>query len=173
MNPCQNWEEKIALTAGGDLCDNDLEQHLAECQHCAATLAALRESLALLQEAHADPIAEAHYAAVRARVLSRIDSRRNRRWLWAPALVGAAVAAIALITLPSVPPPPPVVIVAPPAPAAALHAPAPARAANVSERRASARRRPAAKPPLPSPPVLVKFVTDDPNVVIYWLGDSQ
>jgi hypothetical protein len=170
MKECQEWEERIALAAGGDLDDGDLEQHLAECRHCAATFAAVRDSLALLQETHAEPIAEADYAAVRARVLSRIDSHRSRRWLWAPALAAAAIAAIALVTLPSVPPPPPIVAAAPPVPAAAF---APTRAAKVSERSASARRRPTAKPRVLSPPVLVKFVTDDPNVVIYWLGDSQ
>jgi len=177
MNGCQNWEEKIALAAGGDLRDNDRERHLSDCPQCAATLAALRESLALLQEAHAGPIGEAHYAAVRARVLSRIDTRRNRRWLWAPAVL-AATAVVAILlwpTSPPVPPPPFVAIAAPPAPTLP-NTPAPHNPVNLHRhiRAATVRERPVARTaPAPTAPVLVKFVTDDPNVVIYWIGDSQ
>lgn len=49
-------------------------------------------TLELLREAHREPIAEAHYAAVRARVLAKLETRR-RLWLgvWVYGLVAAAL----------------------------------------------------------------------------------
>ena len=42
-----------------------------------------QETLAMLREAHQEPIAEAHYTAVRARVMARLETER-RPWRWAP-----------------------------------------------------------------------------------------
>ena len=51
MTGCKQWEERVALAAGGDLCDADcaaVELHVAACAPCALLLEELRESLGLL-----------------------------------------------------------------------------------------------------------------------------
>jgi hypothetical protein len=54
---------------------------------------------------------------------------------------------------------------------AAPIAPAPAaKIIPVRHRLRRHRRAPAAQP---GPPLLVQFVTDDPNIVIYWLVDQK
>ncbi len=55
----------------------------------------IEETLAMLREAHEEPIAEAHYAAVRARVLAQLEMKRRPWWrgVWAYGFAGIAVAA--------------------------------------------------------------------------------
>ena len=70
---CVDWEERIALYAGGDLAAAEaqaVERHVAECGGCQLLLSGLRESLGLLREAHGEPVEAAHFAAVRARVIN-------------------------------------------------------------------------------------------------------
>jgi anti-sigma factor RsiW len=176
MTGCKQWEERIALAAGADLDDAgwaEMESHVASCPSCAALLKELRESLDLLREVHSEPIAEARLAAVRARVMGAIDSRR---WLWAAAATLAcatALLAAAVWFRPARVPHPPLLAVAPPAalqpqPHRSLMVAAPVRVLARS-RAATIRHR----PPAPSEPVVMKLFTEDPNVVIYWIGDSQ
>ena len=88
---CREWEERIALWAGGDLDDQAVERHLQECAECREFAAGLRESLDLLRGAHAEEIPAAAFTAVRARVLARLA----RPW-WKRAWVYAAAAVVLL-----------------------------------------------------------------------------
>jgi Putative zinc-finger len=72
---CSEWEERLALDAGEDLGEAEraaVERHVSECAGCQVFLSGLKGSLARLKEAHEEPVAEPHFAAVRARVLSQL-----------------------------------------------------------------------------------------------------
>ena len=179
MTGCKQWQERIALAAGGDLSGAEqavLDRHLAGCPPCAAELAAVQQSLEVLVEAHREPLGESHFAAVRARVMAQIERRRNPRWQWAAALAAAALLLTTTIwhtpghnghkkiAAPASPPPG----------AAVVHAAVPPFPAHRSLRHPVRRARAVEGPPeVPPEPVVVKLLTDDPNVVIYWIGDSQ
>ncbi len=162
---CNYWEEQVALHAENDLPLTDraaAERHLAECAACRQFLEELKQSLAALRAAHAEPLDASAFTAVRARVLDRIDRARRRppSWLgWIGALAAAATVLITLLLPRPVPPPnlvaPPQPVLAPPAP---VIAPAP--------KAVSGRKRKSATRP---EPLMVKLITDDPNVVIYWI----
>ena len=177
---CVDWEERIALYAGGDLAPAEapaVEGHVAECAGCQLLLSGLRESMGLLREAHADPVEEAHLAAVRARVLSELERGANRRWRlgWVYAMAVAAMVLLMAVWPRSskrvavTVPPAPVVAVAQ-VPRAEPLLPDPQRygvvefdekfkAVSVAEK--------------PAEPLVVKLLTDDPNVIIYWITDSK
>ena len=61
------------------------------------------EAMDLLREAHREPIPEAHFAAVRARVLSQIAAERgvSRRRIWWYGFAVAAAAALLLTFWPN------------------------------------------------------------------------
>ena len=134
------------------------------------------EALELLRDAHREPIAEAHFAAVRQRVLSQLEGQRRKwRGAWALALAALATAAVCFVYWPKGPasfgePPAPKVAAVEPAPIAAPAPPA-VRPAIHKHRRAqiavNAINRVVG--PQISQPLVVKIVTDDPNVVIYWI----
>jgi anti-sigma factor RsiW len=202
---CNEWEERIALYAGGDLPPVEapaVERHLAECAACQVLLSGLRHSAGLLREAHGEPLEPAHYAAVRARVLSELA--RGRRPWWAYALAAAAAMLLLVAVWPRLrtvvvnpPPPQPVPVAQALMPAAnaaggadpqvpAQRAPRRPRPAASGVTRAGrqegrlARRAPSwtSAPPIPEPeppaqPLVVKLITDDPNVVIYWITEGK
>ena len=71
---CVEWETRVALHAGGDLTGAEataVERHLGECSACQVLWSGVRESLAVLQAAHAELPAAADFTAVRARVRAR------------------------------------------------------------------------------------------------------
>jgi hypothetical protein len=185
---CGHSEDQIALYAGGDMADRaEIERRLAVCSHCRRMLAAYSGDLAVLREAHREPIAPAHYAAVRARVLAKLEHGRRPLWRWTWVGAGAMAAGLAflLVLRPSDAPDRPAIVDTP-----AVRQP-PARiiaAAPVIERRRSALvrrriRRTAAGPvasaevrpeePSRREPLMVKLLTDDPNVIIYWIADER
>jgi Putative zinc-finger len=164
---CVEWETRVALHAGGDIAGAEaveVERHLGECSACQVLWSGVRESLAVLQAAHAEVPAAAHFTAVRARVMAELErsARPWRRLAWISGV--GAVAALLLLAelwparvvpeaprmLASIPPGPEVVkapvAVRPPARRAVAHAP----------RRA---------------PLTIKLQTADPNIVIYWIAD--
>jgi hypothetical protein len=146
------------------------------------------ETLKLLREAHEEPIAEAHYAAVRARVLSQLAAQRRpwRGWAYGFAAAAALVIVLAVVKVGRTPwsargPLAPLYV---PPSQSLLSSERPARgpAADQGVRptlRQAAKRRPqVAKlphnsgvigPPI-AQPLMVKLVTDDPNIVIYWIS---
>ena len=177
---CPLWEEKIALYAGGDLSASDaapLAQHLAECVECSAFAADLSSSLDLLRSAHTESIADGHFTAVRARVLEKLARETRPWWRQRPAFV--AVAAAVLIVL---------LVVARPRSQITPHSQAriqntPVKATVVQPdlptvarvRRPRRLTASSGRPTEPAPPVdplVVKLVTDDPDVVIYWIADK-
>ena len=178
---CVEWEERIALYAGGELTGEDaaeVERHVGQCLGCQVFASGMRQSLEFLKSAHQDVPDPAHFAAVRARVLSDIRARGRRRWAWSAIAAVAATAAILLIVLRPHPARKPdadqPVLAQAPAPEPPVE-----RVALVKHRRKAPRRRPVvvAKAPRPrrqeeAKPLVVKLMTDDPNVVIYWISEN-
>jgi hypothetical protein len=183
---CGNWEERIALYAGGDLAPSEtaeVNQHLADCQDCRVFASGLRESLDLMREAHASEIDAPHFAAVRARVLGTLEAQRLPWWRSAWVYGLAAVAAAALLVVSLVPrhPAGPIgaaTVTERDTPSPSL-TPVPVEAPPKLHRARAVRHRqplpilPVAAPPDPGPPVVVKLLTDDPDVVIYWITDTS
>ena len=178
---CSDWEEKFALYAGGDLSAAEaagVEGHVAECAGCQMLLSGLRESLRLVREAHQDPVDGAHYSAVRVRVLSELERTRAPWWrhAWIFAAVAAAMLLVVAVRPKEVSVPAPVAKVQP-APAVQTTA-APATSAQATPvprppRRKQAPKEIAVKAEPPAEPLVVKLVTDDPNVIIYWITDTK
>ncbi len=169
---CPDWEERIALHAEGDLPPQlaaEAAQHLAGCAGCRDFAAGMRRALDVLRAAHAEPIDLTAQAAVRARVLDQVHRRPKSAGplAWAAALVASA-AAVAFLLLPRPVPPPRVAPALRPAPAPQLQF-AVAPPVPVAPTKPAVRKRRLAPKPKPPQPLLVKLVTDDPNVIIYWI----
>jgi len=159
---CKDWEERLALHVGGDLPADEssaVERHLAVCSGCQVLWSGMKQSLELLQGAHAEPLPPASYTAVRGRVLAELAAGRRTWWRWAAAL--AALAALLLVWPERrVPPLPPVALAHPPRPP--LYQPSHGRKGVVPGHRPK---------PVLRQPLLVRLVTDDPDIVIYWIAD--
>jgi anti-sigma factor RsiW len=184
---CRDWEERIALHAGGEQTGEqaaEVERHLAECAGCRETAASYGWGLELLREAHREPIAPAHYAAVRARVLAELG--RERRPVWWPVWGWGLAAAVAVVAVMMFPRPVgrasrPAFL--PSAPVAQVSRPAtPPKSHTAIAKPAAHRRhptlaqvkqegRPGGPPHLEA--VTIKLLTDDPNVIIYWIADRK
>jgi hypothetical protein len=146
----------------------------------------------LLREAHGEPIDPAHYAAVRARVLAELGRERRPlwRWTWVRGLAAAVAVVAVMVAVTLIPRPKPVergaptafvgpaptVSVGPPAflvygpatPMIAVRTPIPVRRRPRALAQARQEGRPGGLPH--QEPVVIKLLTDDPNVVIYWIG---
>ena len=137
------------------------------------------EAMDLLREVHREPIPEAHFAAVRARVLSQIAAERgvSRQRIWWYGFAIAAAAALLLMFWPK-PAANRRVVARIPAP---IEEPLTAARGSIDHGREGPvlgvrprrRRKPRITgvigPPNPTP-LVVKMLTDDPNVVIYWIS---
>jgi hypothetical protein len=161
---CREWEERIAA----DLEDPGVVRHVADCAGCQVFASGLRETLAALRTAHADPIAPSHYAAVRARVMAELRPRRRWRWVWAVAGVAAVVLVVASIGIQRE-----MRVAELPLRVAAVVPPAPA--VRVTKRRTPPipKRPVVAKKVAPSEEIVVKVETGDPDVVIYWITETK
>ncbi len=178
---CSDWEERIALHAGGDLPPAEaaeVERHLRECAGCQVLAFGLKQSLALLKEAHDEPLAAAHFSAVRARVVAELEQEPRRGVLWARRRAwsyGLAAVAVALLVMLALRPgrtP----VVARANRSLTFAAPSlPVREPATPPHRRVARRVVRANVPDTSSeePLVVKLQTDDPNVVIYWIADRK
>jgi len=179
---CKDWEERIALYVGGDAAPaeaTEVERHVSECAGCQVFASGMKQSMGLLREEHEEPLDEAHYAAVRARVIAEIRTERApwRRRAWLCGLVAGAVAALVLVSVRQAPKKR-VEIARVAAPQASGAAVVPAPNANpgvdrgpggpthIRARRPMQRRQPAET-------VLVKLETDNPDVVIYWIAERK
>jgi hypothetical protein len=162
---CVEWETRVALHAGGDLAGAqaaEVERHLGECSGCQEFWSGLRESLAVLQSAHAVVPDAAHFTAVRSRVMAKLEPKARpwRRLAWF-SVAAAAMAALLLVALrpaPVVPQAPRLLASIPPAPQVVRHVVRPVVRRTV----ASAPRR---------APLTIKLQTEDPGIVIYWIAD--
>lgn len=153
---CAEWQEQVALYAGGDEAGPDVAAHVEGCQACAEYARDLR--LAIAQWRVLPELPEEALREVRRRVHARLDRPRTMAWWLAAA---AAVVLLALL-IPknlafrednltvSLPAPPG-------APKVTMSAAEPVRVvARVS--RASRKKAP--------PASMIKILTDDPDVVI-------
>ncbi len=147
---------------------SELDEHLRQCSACrdfAAALEADRQVLGTLRDV--DPAA---LFALRRGVSARIAKERavRRIWAWSAGLA-ACVAAAFSVTVLGVPeetlPKPQIAFLA-------AGPPADWEARTISR---PVRRRPAPAHELAkaAPPLKIKILTDDPNVVIYWLVDNE
>ena len=100
---CTRYETDLALYVERDLSDADaaaVEAHLRECLTCAAFLAELRASQALVKDLAAEEIDSEALAVVRVRtIVAAARARRSRRPRWVPAWAAAAAIVLALGTL--------------------------------------------------------------------------
>jgi len=164
---CAEWETRVALDAGGDLAGAEaaeVKRHLGECSACQLLWSGVRESLAVLQAAHAEAPLEAHVAAVRARVMAELE-RSARPWhrlAWISGVAAVAVLLLAAMLWPArrVPEAPRLLARIPAAPEVVKAAPAARPAARRMVARAPRRA-----------PLTIKLQTADPNIVIYWIAD--
>ena len=174
---CRDWEERIALHAGGDLPAAEaaeLRAHLAGCEGCRGAAALYGADLELLREAHREPLEEAHYAAVRARVLAELGRNRRPvwRWMWVGGLVAAAAAAVLLLWPRAVQTPERIEIAAIRPAAPQIEEPRPAHVTHPRRAIRAPSFAAVSEPERhPAEPLVVKLLTDDPNVIIYWIAD--
>ena len=132
-----------------------------------------KKMLDLLQEAHREPVAPAHYAAVWARVLAEVQREREGRPVWRRVWLSGLAAVAALVLLLLFPKP----VQTPEAPVLVGQAVLPAvPEAVVRPARGRRNRLPhhvRVPETRPTEPFVVKLLTDDPNVVIYWISDAK
>ena len=190
---CAEWEERLALYAGDDLPETarlEVERHLAECPGCQIFASDLKQSMAWMQESHAEAPTAADIAVVRTRVMEQLEAERRPlwRWRWAWPLAAACAAVVLLLELAPWSQRTEVARVAvnrPPEVAPVGRTPRSAagpQTGPVARRRIRPRRTVPAvtqatlHKPEPAEPVTIKMLTDDPDVVIYWIankGDLQ
>jgi anti-sigma factor RsiW len=166
-----------ALAASGDAAPAELhalEAHTAVCAACQAEVVgfeALRGQLHAMRETE---LPDSVYSAVRARVVSQIDGGRRRRWVlaWsslATAVACCIIAAFALRRAAPVaemgPPVAPAVIASIQDEVSRIPAPPVPRRIRRTVRRIV--------PPERAEPIVVHMFTSDPNVVIYWVTDTN
>lgn len=177
---CQEWEERIALYAAGDAAAGevaDIERHIAGCAACQVFWSDLKQNLEWLREAHQEPVAPAHYAAVRARVVAQLEKEHVPRWkqVW---VYGLGIAAVAVVVMMATvarwhAEPPRVAMVAPATvveKAADAVQRAGGRPVGLPHREVGRRKRlPHGQPET----LLVKLETDNPDVVIYWIAERK
>ncbi len=200
---CKYQNHDIALLVEDDLPESErrgIDRHLYECAECRALAAELRQSQALFKVLRQEAASAGALEQVRSRVLAEISGlrsstawgRRVERWLWLGlrrgyALAGAGLFAAvflsiwyfdrtaqkslevrdtqALSRLRSAE-----------RPLSVSEAPAkPRQAARAARRKAPAAvAEPVSHPARKEPAQLVvKLLTDDPNIVIYWLVDQN
>ena len=161
---CQEWEERIALYAAGDQAPGDAAEtrrHIAACAACQVFSSELKQNLEWLREAHQEPVAPAHYAAVRARVMAQLESGRAPWWkqVW---MYGLGIAAMAAMVL---------VMVRPHAGPRRFETTQAAGSRPGGLPHDVGRRK--RLPHNPAETILVKLETDNPDVVIYWIAEKK
>ena len=177
---CVDWQERIALHAGGDLTPGEaeeVERHLSECPACQVYWSGMRESLAELREVHAELPDAAHFTVVRSRVIAQLERSRHpwKRLAW---ISGVAAALLVMLALwPRTPPvsrqvmPPVAPLVAPQMAAVIPKAPLVARSGSASQANRLPRQHSAKVRQQERSPITVQLQTSDPNIVIYWIAD--
>src|SRR5262245_34171595 len=195
---CGCLENDVALYIEGDLTPAkacEIQAHLVSCGACRDLATGLRESQAILKSLKQDTVGVAALSSVRARVLAEVGSSRARsawgRWVYAVAgtvfvgLVCIGIASKMRVPAPPIPqivesdplPPPAAVpltretVTTPPDSIKSEKVTVPLRAEDGRRRRqGAAHTEPPAEPPKP---LVVKLLTDDPDIVIYWLVDEK
>ena len=199
---CAEFEERIALFVENDLSDAEVtavDRHLESCAQCREFAAGLRESQSMLKALRREPIDDAVFGDVRGKVIRRVSNARPAMtWpkyaIAAMLLVMLAAAALwrtrpaATVGVPAVTAHigPGTALSRPTATTSVQDAP-PIAKMTVRHRRAKGQANANAhlarqniqqtKPTHPravnSEPLVVKLLTNDPQVVIYWLVDQN
>jgi anti-sigma factor RsiW len=166
---CERYERWAALAASGDFDSREqaqFEAHLQGCPSCrilAEEFAALTSELSGMKDPAIDP---AVYASIRRNVMERRSSRRFRVPLW-PLLPAATAAVLAILALCW--------------PTRLQHniASVPTQVSTrhtvkvIPAARTVKKRQPGIARKMESgQPLVVKMLTDDPDVVIIWLVDK-
>jgi hypothetical protein len=164
---CVDWQERIALHAGGDAAPGEaeeVERHLGECPGCQVFWSGMKDSLAVLREVHAELPDAAHFTAVRTRVIAELERSRHpwRRLAW---ISGVATALMLLAVFW----PRTTAVVDPPRVAAVI--PQAALAGSGGQTNRLPRQRVAGVRQEKRAPVTVQLQTSDPNIIIYWIAD--
>lgn len=174
---CRDMEKLIALQAEGDLPASEAEsvvRHLETCAACRALLAELALSQTALRQLRDEPLDEVAVAAWRRGVLDHIEAgvpKRRFVWVWTLAAAAAGVVLVVAVSqmpsrpIPQAPSAPSIASVMAPPPLAVV-APTPVQPQPLARVRHRARPRPQPEPD--AQPLLVRFETSDPNVIIYW-----
>ena len=167
---CLDWEIEIA----GDSESREVREHLKQCASCREFAAEIGSNRQELRRLSVDPVA---VDALHQRVMAGIGDARRRRWpawIWAAA-AAASLAALAVSltwrrSLDPAPPRPVEFAIAPPATRA--HESAVTTQTHAQHRPARMVAR-AGRPASSTEPLVVKMLTDDPNVVIIWIADQK
>jgi anti-sigma factor RsiW len=195
---CSHSEKDLALYVEGDLDptgSHAIQMHLPTCESCRNIVAELKESQAILRMLREETVSSSALSGVRNRVLDELQSRRRFIWgRWIYALAGGMLVAVVSVGVlhhmrkpePNVQPIVVNVPVTHPVVPSTTEIRAgdgdaqkmpkvhvnPTRTDRVSPRR---RQRVASAETTPEPvkPVVVKLLTDDPNIVIYWLVEPK
>jgi hypothetical protein len=188
MMACRDFEQLVALYVEEDLDAVDrhrIERHLRGCGACAALAEDLRESQALFKSLRQNLPDEAMLVSVRNEVLVEIQAASRG---WADVLFGvyrqrATLAGVILLLVGSVvwfhegePVSPIPVAPSPVAPPVAVPNDVPREPTpKVAAVRAKVRTTRPTPPDPADPPqqITIKLLTDDPNVIIYWLVDEN
>ncbi len=193
---CGYSEELLALYVEGDLVQNEtarVEGHLLECADCCEFTSELRHSQSIFKSLRQETISGTALASVRQRVFAKMETssgwvlKLERHLLGFRrkyALAGLAIVAVASVAVWQIArvqqhANAPVRFAAtPPEKATLIPGPAP----EVERVRAPAKPVKLQSKPKPAPMTpaveehrefVVKMLTDDPNVIIYWLVDLK
>jgi hypothetical protein len=164
---CPEWEREIA----GESESVALEEHLDVCGQCRDFARELELNRAALQTGEIHPAA---FDAVRLRVLDEIRAKKRRGAWWAWSAVAAAACMAMLCVLVFLQgwknPAPPKPLVAAKNPPKIEWTPAPVHPRVLHKfGPVTASAGPAHHPE----PLVVKMLTNDPNVIIIWLVDQK
>jgi anti-sigma factor RsiW len=199
---CVEFEERIALFVENDLSDAEVtavDRHLESCAQCREFAAELRASQAMLKGLRREPIDDAAFADVRSQVIRRVSNARTAHMWPKYAIAATLLVMLAAAALWKTRPASPVGVPAVtahigPGPALSLPAvAAPMQGASQIPRMTVRHGRTKSPPNVhlhlarqniqPSRPVhpqgvnaeplVVKLLTNDPQVVIYWLVDQN
>ena len=194
---CHEFEWLVALYVEGDVDGAEhwhVEAHLLACPACRSLADDLKESQAAFKSIRQDVPDPAVLLSVRTRVLEDVTGMQSTTWLERLFFGGlrqrATLAGLALLLVGGwllwnsrqhhVP------VDVSPVPAVAVYEPevfpeivAPTLPPEPAPKPRARRQRP--MPAVAAPderveaakPVTIKFVTDNPNVIIYWLGDER
>jgi anti-sigma factor RsiW len=195
---CRYSENDIALFLEQDIAlpqGREIEKHLAICDACREFADELRESQSVFKSLRQDMVSAGALVSVRTKVLAEVGARRVRpalgRWIYA--LAGASFVAVMAIGVAQyehvrkpVAPPVQQIVKSDALPRASQAAVPLTRAtltAGVRKPKARARvsvpltgPQEAAHAEISTEPpkqLVVKLLTDDPNIVIYWLVDEK
>ena len=194
---CRDFERLAALYVEGDLEGPErriLESHIRSCAACWDVLEDLKESQAVFKSIRQDLPDRAMLTSVRARVLRDVAGRAPGTWferiVYGSFRQRATLAGVALMIAGAgtlwfspafntvIEPPPPIVVALPPA--VLEPQPLPQTVSKPRAGRAPAGNRhpevAAAEAPAVDEPrqqLTVRLLTDDPNIIIYWLIDEK